>query len=445
MKLMAFSLLANSSTELDGNQEMELTIGSLNILIEPSGSSRLLDPTKKDSSASEPETAAMMEYSEGSSSEVNSPASSGEVQITEGDETEEKFNDKIQLKYLMIYLDDTSNKSTDTWKTGLELSKDGDTIFSSFNSNIGKQCQVLAIVGDNSEEFDENNNPVLNPANIDRGANHLAEGQTMESLTAREKVRLSPDEWKVIREAVENGTPIPSSSGKDMLLGYHYALRQQAKKLAEEKIEIQRRKNSAIAASNAARKARSDASYSNARKNRRHGLRYDNLEYSDRQSISKNLDSSFLSVDDQGNIPKTPEAALVAAQAYLLTTRPSPGDLREHMHRAALNGLNMVGHKLSAKEEETHHHKETHKPRLPHRHSSPRRRSSNQRSRSPSPKQHGGTRRSRSPNEKRDYEDDEKEMGASCFTRRVRTTPVPKGFKLPHDQQKYDGSQEPQS
>jgi hypothetical protein len=43
------------------------------------------------------------------------------------------------------------------------------------------------------------------------------------------------------------------------------------------------------------------------------------------------------------------------------------------------------------------------------------------------------------------YEDDEKEMGASCFTHRVRRTPVPKGFKLPHDQQKYDGSQEPQS
>jgi hypothetical protein len=36
-------------------------------------------------------------------------------------------------------------------------------------------------------------------------------------------------------------------------------------------------------------------------------------------------------------------------------------------------------------------------------------------------------------------------MGAPCFTRRVRITPVSKGFKLPHDQQKYDGSQEPQS
>jgi hypothetical protein len=41
------------------------------------------------------------------------------------------------------------------------------------------------------------------------------------------------------------------------------------------------------------------------------------------------------------------------------------------------------------------------------------------------------------------YEDDEKEMGALCFTQRIRTTRVPKGFKLPHDQQKYNGSQEP--
>jgi hypothetical protein len=41
------------------------------------------------------------------------------------------------------------------------------------------------------------------------------------------------------------------------------------------------------------------------------------------------------------------------------------------------------------------------------------------------------------------YEDSEKEMGASCFTRRVRKTRVPKGFKLPHDQEKYDRSQEP--
>jgi hypothetical protein len=68
----------------------------------------------------------------------------------------------------------------------------------------------------------------------------------------------------------------------------------------------------------------------------------------------------------------------------------------------------------------------------------------------PSPGQHNspkhkGTRRSRTPNKAYDYEDDENEMGAPCFTHRVRITPVPKGFKLPQDQQKYDGFQEPQS
>jgi hypothetical protein len=191
MNSMAFSLLANNSSEIDGSQETKLTIGSLSILIGPSGSSRLLDPMKQDPSASKPEAIAIMEYSDGSSSEVNLLVSLEEVQkgkIAEDNNAKDNFNAGIQLDDLMICLDDISDKSTDTWKIGLELSEDGDLIFSSFNSNIGRQCQVLAIVGDNSEEFDENNNPVLNPANINRGANHLAEGQTAEFLATREKI-----------------------------------------------------------------------------------------------------------------------------------------------------------------------------------------------------------------------------------------------------------------
>jgi hypothetical protein len=153
--------------------------------------------------------------------------------------------------------------------------------------------------------------------------------------------------------------------------------------------------------------------------------------------------------DEQGNImPKTPEAALVASKTYMYTTQPNPRDPREHMHRATLQGLILVGNKLTAKEEEAYRNKGTHKPRSPCRHSSPRHRSSSRRSRSSSPKyhkspRHGGTRRSQTPIKEYDYEDNEKKMGASCFTRRVRTTVVPKGFKLSHDQQKYDGSQEP--
>jgi hypothetical protein len=120
------------------------------------------------------------------------------------------------------------------------------------------------------------------------------------------------------------------------------------------------------------------------------------------------------------------------------------------MHHAALNGLKMVGNKLSTKQEEAYGNKGTHKPRSPCHHNSPWHRSGSRRSSTPSAGRYSspknkGTRRSRTPDKTLDYEDDEKEMGAQCFTRRVRITPVPKGFKLPHDQQKYDGSQEPQS
>jgi hypothetical protein len=362
MNSTAFPLLANNNPEVDEiqipfgtvdfqphqssftqvfesmDQDMDLTIGSLNFRVGSLGSIHLSDPAKPDPSATKSKTETMSESSEGSSSEVNSPVSSMEIEaetkeFIEGDETMGNFDLEVQLEDLMISRDDTSDKSMDTWKTGLELHEDENSIFSSFDSKFDNRDQVFAITEDNSEEFDENNNPVLNPANINRGANHLAEGETMDSLVNREKIRLSVNEWKIINTVVEHCTPIPNNASKNMLFGYHYALRQQSKLLAKEKIEVQKRKDSAIAASDAARRARSDASYTNAKRHRRHDSRYENLEYSDRQSLSKNLDSSFLSVDEQGNIiPKTPEAALVAAQAYLHTTRTSPGDPREHMH-----------------------------------------------------------------------------------------------------------------
>jgi hypothetical protein len=170
----------------------------------------------------------MSESSKGSSSKVNSPVSLTELEegkITGGDKTMENLDLEVQLEDLMICHDDTSDKSTDTWKIGLELSEDDNLIFSSFNSKLNNRYQVLAIVGDNSEDLDENNNPMLNPANINRGANHLAEGETADSLTTREKVQLSVNEWRTIKTAVEHSTPIPINSSKNMLLGYHYALR----------------------------------------------------------------------------------------------------------------------------------------------------------------------------------------------------------------------------
>jgi hypothetical protein len=279
------------------DEDMDLTIGSLNFCVGSLGSIRLSDPAKPGLSASESKTVAMTESSEGSSSEVNSPVSFAEAEeekIAEGDETMENFDLEVQLEDLMICHDDTSDKSTNTWKTGSELHEDDSSTFSSFNSKFDNQYQVLAIIGDNSEELDENNNPVLNPANINRGANYLAEGETADSLATREKVRLSIDEWRTIKTAMEHGTPIPTNASKNMLLGYHYALRQQSKQLAKERIEIQKRRDSAIAASDAVRKARSDASYTNSKRHRRHGSRFENLKYSERQSLSKKPRLIFL-------------------------------------------------------------------------------------------------------------------------------------------------------
>jgi hypothetical protein len=105
MNSMAFSLLANSSPEVDGNQisfgtvdfqphppnftpvfesfdqEMDPTIGSLNFCVGSLGSIRLSDPAKLDPSASETKTVAMSESSVGSSSEENSLVSFATAEI----------------------------------------------------------------------------------------------------------------------------------------------------------------------------------------------------------------------------------------------------------------------------------------------------------------------------------------------------------------------------
>jgi hypothetical protein len=131
----------------------------------------------------------------------------------------ENFDLEVQLEDLTIHHDDSSDESIDSWKTGLELSEDNNSILSGHNSKFDNRCQILAIAEDNSGELDDNNNPVLNPANINRGVNHLAEGETADSLATRVKVRLSEEEWRTVNTAVEHGMPIPTNSSQNMLLG----------------------------------------------------------------------------------------------------------------------------------------------------------------------------------------------------------------------------------
>jgi hypothetical protein len=108
MNSTAFSLLANSSPEVDKNQisfgtidfqphpsnftpifksmdqDMDMTIESLNFCVESLGLIRLSDPAKLGPSASESKTVAVSESSVDSSSEENSPVSFAATEIVEG-------------------------------------------------------------------------------------------------------------------------------------------------------------------------------------------------------------------------------------------------------------------------------------------------------------------------------------------------------------------------
>jgi hypothetical protein len=112
MNSTAFLLLANNSSEVDDNQisfgtvdfqphlsnftpvfesmdqDMDLTIGSLNFRVGSLGSIRLSDPAKPDPSASEAKTVAISESSVGSSSEANSPVNFAAIEIAGGKITE---------------------------------------------------------------------------------------------------------------------------------------------------------------------------------------------------------------------------------------------------------------------------------------------------------------------------------------------------------------------
>jgi hypothetical protein len=199
---MAFSLLANSSTEIDENQETELTIGSFSILIGHSGSTRLSDLVKPDPSAREPETVVMLESSEGSSSEVNSPVSLGEAKTTEGDNIQEKLD-----------LEETTRKTHNSARD-----------FAAGSSDVSKRIHQLCVIITEAEE--ENNNE-----GVDKQVDMVKECKKKE----KEKVHVSAGEWRIIMSAVNHGTEVPEGSRREVLMGYQYALHQHKKKLIEER------------------------------------------------------------------------------------------------------------------------------------------------------------------------------------------------------------------
>jgi hypothetical protein len=198
---MAFLLLASSSVEVDENQEMELIIGSLNILIRPAGSNRLSDSTKPDLLASKTETKATLESSEGSSSEVNSPVSVGEAQIVECDKIQETID--IEEKAFEI-----RNNVRD---------------FAAESSGISNRVHQLCVIITEAEE-ESNHEGIIR---VDKVRDY--------NQKEKEKIHVSAGEWRIIMSAINHGIEVPEGSRKEVLMGYQYALHQHKKKLREER------------------------------------------------------------------------------------------------------------------------------------------------------------------------------------------------------------------
>jgi hypothetical protein len=315
--------------------------------------------------------------------------------------------------------------------------------FATGSSGVSRSVHQLCVI---IIEAAEENNHAGNEE-VDMQVDKLRSNSKKE----KEKIHVSTREWRIIMSAINRGTEVPADSRREVLMGYQYALHQRKKKLREEKDMFMRSRDNNSTSSGGYWDEYSDASESSIERHRdpKHSRR--TTARTREESHTKSI-SAHPSDEKEDFVQETPEAALIAAQAYLLTTQPKSGDPREHMHQAAIRSLGLVEDKLRKHlpEKKVTHHKERRKEGLK------RQPSQNETSES-SGDEKRQTQKEDARNiiaqarvnnaryawKEENYEDGEKEMDALCFTRRVRRTRVPNGFKLPHDQQKYDGSQEP--
>jgi hypothetical protein len=189
------------------DQEMDLMIGSFNFCVRSLGSTRLSGPKKLGPSVGKITIMATPGISVSSSSKVNSSVSfkpKKESTVEELGEimenldleessgltdivSSEKF-DNITEKYFITSYNDVSRNSEDTWRTGLKLhSNDQTKLYSNAVQRTKNQHQMCVVISDTSEEIDNKNNPVINPHNLERGANHRADGETESAVAGREK------------------------------------------------------------------------------------------------------------------------------------------------------------------------------------------------------------------------------------------------------------------
>jgi hypothetical protein len=275
---------------------------------------------KSDPSARKTVTIATLESSVSFSSETNSPVSfatmeSAGEKVEEHDET----MGNLDIGEVMDHLN-LDQKDFTTRNSGV-------------SSNVH---QVCVIITEAAEENDDAGN-----MEVDTQGNKPRSNNGKE----KEKIYVSTREWRVIMSVINHGMEVPANSRREVLMGYQYAMHQHKKKLQVEKSELKKSQESNIASSISYWNEYSETSnpskeiHREQKHSRRKTARI-------REGKCVRSISAPLSDEEENFIQETPEAALVAAQVYLLTTQPEPGDPQEHMHQAAIKSLGLVGDKL---------------------------------------------------------------------------------------------------
>jgi hypothetical protein len=247
----------------------------------------------------------------GSSSEANSPISPT---------TTENLHEKLEE------FDETRGEPD--VEVTMNKSHDSSRDFASRSSGISRSIHQLCIII--TEATEEENNHADNEE-VDMQFDKLRSNGKKE----KEKVHVSTGEWRMIISAINHGMDVPADSRREVLMGYQYMLHQRRKKLREERDMFIRSQDYNSISSGGYWDEYSDSSESSMERHR-------DLKHS-RRTTARTIEKSYTkgpSVNppekEEEFVQETSEAALVAAQAYLLTTQPKPRDPREHMHQAAI-------------------------------------------------------------------------------------------------------------
>jgi hypothetical protein len=261
------------------------------------------------------------------------------------------------------------------------------------------------------------------------------------------KLTITRDMAIMAMKHVDEGTFPPPDAPREDAMAVQYLLRKEGEKIRAEKAELARRRRDADASS--ARRAAHSFTQSTevtqgARRNR---ARVPQMTEAERARLTRNLDSSFASEDENGiPIPKTPGAALMGLNTYLRLTQPPGEGERALLHkqqisncRALENILEKLGPINLTEENQGRHVSEPATAARPHRQplvGEDLRNVITQRT----VDRARAHRASDSANQDdRDFEP----CGAACFSFNIRDTRMPKGFKLATGTPKYDGTQDP--